>query len=60
MGFGAQWITEWYAYSEAVRQALGLDEAERVAGFVYIGTPKEKPDERPRPELDDIVTAWQA
>ena len=47
MGFGAQWITEWYAYSEAVRQALGLDEAERVAGFVYIGTPKQKPDERP-------------
>lgn len=60
LGFGAQWITEWYAYSEGVRQALHLAEGERVAGFVYIGTAKEKPDERERPELADIVTAWQA
>lgn len=60
LGFGAQWITEWYAYSESVRKAMHLEEGERVAGFVYIGTPKEKPDERARPVLDDIVTAWQA
>jgi len=60
LGFGAQWITEWYAYSEGVRQALHLAEGERVAGFVYIGTAKEKPDERERPQLADIVTAWQA
>jgi nitroreductase len=60
LGFGAQWITEWYAYSAGVREALHLGEGERVAGFVYIGTAKAKPDERERPELDDIVTAWQA
>jgi len=60
LGFGAQWITEWYAYSERVRQALHLAEGERVAGFVYIGTAKEKPDERERPALADIVTAWRA
>jgi len=60
LGFGAQWITEWYAYSKAVRQALRLSDGERVAGFVYIGTPKETPEERVRPALDDIVTAWQA
>jgi len=60
LGFGAQWITEWYAYSDGVRQALHLAEGERVAGFVYIGTAKETPDERERPPLADIVTAWQA
>ena len=60
LGFGAQWITEWYAYSEGVRQALHLADGERVAGFVYIGTAKEKPDERERPHLADIVTSWQA
>ncbi len=57
-GYAAQWITEWYAYSPRVRAALGLDERERVAGFVYIGTAREAPTERPRPALDDIVTRW--
>ena len=60
MGFGAQWITEWYAYSERVGEVLDLADGERVAGFVYIGTAQEKPKERARPALDDIVTAWQA
>jgi nitroreductase len=59
LGFGAQWITEWYAYSDGVRAALKLADNERVAGFVYIGMSKEKPEERDRPELSDIVTSWQ-
>jgi nitroreductase len=59
LGYGAQWITEWYGYSQGVRQALRLAENERVAGFVYIGTPKEKPDERDRPVLTEIVTSWR-
>lgn len=59
LGFGAQWITEWYAYNETVRKALQLAENERVAGFVYIGTAKEKPEERDRPVLADIITSWQ-
>ncbi|ODR94859.1 NAD(P)H nitroreductase [Methyloceanibacter superfactus] len=60
LGFGAQWITEWYAYSRGVRAALGLADNERIAGFVYIGTPKEKPEERERPRLADIVTSWRS
>ena len=59
LGYGTQWITEWYGYSEGVRRALKLAANERVAGFVYIGTPKEKPDERERPALADIAGAWQ-
>ncbi len=59
LGFGANWITEWYAFSERVRTALGLSDEERVAGFIYIGTAKEKPDERPRPALEEIVSAWR-
>jgi nitroreductase len=55
LGYGAQWITEWCAYSEGVRQALSLAENERVAGFVYIGTAKETPEERERPTLGEIV-----
>jgi hypothetical protein len=41
-----------------VREALQLAANERVAGFVYIGTAKEKPDERERPTLADIVSVW--
>ena len=58
-GFASQWITEWYAYSPHVVGALGLDDNERVAGFIYIGTAREKPSERARPDLDQIVTRWE-
>ena len=59
LGYGAQWITEWCAYSEGVRRALALAGNERVAGFVYIGTAKETPDERERPTLGEIVALWR-
>jgi nitroreductase len=59
LGFGTSWITEWIAYSPRVRAALGLNVSERIAGFVYIGTPKEKPADRERPSLGDVVTRWQ-
>ena len=59
LGYGAQWITEWCGYSEGVRRALGLAENERVAGFVYVGTAKERPDDRERPKLADIVAPWR-
>ena len=49
LGYGAQWITEWCGYSEGVRRVLKLAANERVAGFVYVGTPTEKPEERERP-----------
>jgi len=58
MGYGTSWITEWIAYSAGVRAALGLTENERIAGFVYIGTPAESPQERERPALSDIVKRW--
>lgn len=59
MGYGTSWITEWIAYSARVRTALGLAGNERIAGFVYIGTPAERPEDRDRPALSDIVTRWQ-
>jgi nitroreductase len=56
MGFGAQWITEWYGFDDRVKAAFGLAPQERFAGFVYIGTPAEKPTERERPDLDAITS----
>ncbi len=59
LGYGTCWITEWYAYSKGVAKALGLADNERIAGFVYVGTPKERQPDRDRPALADIVTRWQ-
>lgn len=56
MGFGAQWITEWYGFDEQVKAAFGLAAHERFAGFVYIGTAKERPADRERPNLSDVVS----
>lgn len=58
MGFGSNWITEWPAFNENVRTALGCDERDNIAGFVYIGTQGEIPEERERPALSDIVNHW--
>jgi nitroreductase len=57
-GFGANWLTEWCAYDDIVTQKLGLGEGEKVAGYIYIGTANATLEERPRPELDDIVSYW--
>jgi nitroreductase len=59
LGFGTCWITEWYAYSAGVSTALGLGANERIAGFVYIGTVRERQPDRERPALADVVTRWQ-
>ncbi len=60
LGFGTCWITEWIAYSPAVRKSLQLKDSERVAGFIYIGTAAEKPEERERPDVGSLVTRWPA
>lgn len=58
MGFGTSWITEWIAYSAHVRKVLKLAENERVAGFIYMGTPQDKPEERERPDVAALLSRW--
>ena len=56
-GWGANWLTGWLAHDRPFAEAaLGLAENERVAGFIHIGTESATPPERPRPDLDGIVT----
>lgn len=59
LGYGAQWLTEWYAYDEDVRKGLGLDEQDVVAGFMVVGSVDEAPKERDRPDLSAIVNHWE-
>lgn len=58
MGFGTNWLTEWYTYSPTFKKLMGLDEHDHFAGFIYIGTSAEKQDDRERPDLSKIVTYW--
>ncbi|WP_417492774.1 nitroreductase [Maricaulis sp.] len=58
MGFGAQWLTEWYAFDPDIKDALGLRSGERIAGYIYIGTATEEVVERPRPRAH--VGRWKA
>src|SRR5438445_1239221 len=37
LGYGANWITEWYAYDRRVLAELGVKPEEKIAGFVHIG-----------------------
>jgi len=60
LGYGATWITEWYAYDRTVLDALGLEPHERIAGFVHIGRPPGPPEDRPRPPLGEIATRFGA
>ena len=57
LGFAAGWLTGWPAYNEDVRQAFAVGE-ERLAGFIFIGTPGRPQEERPRPDYDKIVSIW--
>lgn len=59
MGYGAQWLTEWYSYSETIAQALSLKVEEKLAGFIYIGSYKDKPPERKRPDLEERIYYWE-
>jgi nitroreductase len=58
MGFAGGWVTGWAAYSDAVRSGLGVREPERIAGFLFLGTPAVPLEERARPAFDDVVSEW--
>jgi nitroreductase len=55
LGYSATWHTEWMAYDERFRAAIGLADHERVAGFIHIGRATTAIEDRPRPLLGEIV-----
>ena len=57
LGFAGGWLTGWAAYSTAVRDAFGAA-PERIAGFLFLGTPSKPIEERPRPAPEAIVRYW--
>lgn len=58
LGYGAQWLTGWAAYDEAVAAILRLAGNERVIGFVHVGTPQIEVPDRERPTVAEVLSTW--
>ena len=57
-GWGANWLTGWAAHDgDFCRANLGLGDGESLVGWVHIGTAKNVPPERPRPDVAGL-TIW--
>jgi nitroreductase len=56
-GFAAGWVTGWAAYSAEVLAAFGAP-PERIAGFIFLGTPGMEIEERARPDYGEVVSEW--
>ena len=59
LGYGANWITDWYSYDDKAKTVLGVAPHEAVAGFIYLGTLAEPPLERDRPDYASRITWWE-
>ena len=56
-GYVGGWVTGWEAYSPKVNAAFAKPD-ERIAGFIYLGSPGRDLEERPRPDPAEIVRKW--
>jgi nitroreductase len=57
LGYVGGWITGWEAYSPKVNAAFA-GPGERIAGFIYLGSPGRELEERPRPDPAQMVRKW--
>jgi len=58
LGYGACWLSGWFASDRDVLDGFGLKPDEKLAGLIHIGTPTRPSEDRPRPSLSDIVTRF--
>ncbi|MDR6835014.1 MULTISPECIES: nitroreductase [unclassified Sphingopyxis] len=58
-GFVGSWLTGWAAYNPQVASAFDAGDGDMIVGYFFIGSPSRDLDERPRPEYDDVVRAWE-
>lgn len=60
LGYGAVWLTGANSFDPKVVAALGLEESDKLAGFLFVGSPKAAPLATRRPAVADHVVEWQA
>ncbi len=57
-GYVGGWLTGWAAYDEQVRSEFCGTSIDRIAGFIFIGSPSRELEERPRPDPARVIAAW--
>lgn len=57
LGYVAGLVTGWAAYSDEVLAAFGAP-PERIAGFIFLGSPGAELEERVRPEYGEVAFEW--
>lgn len=58
-GWAGTWLSEWPAFDADAGKLLGLEDGERVAGFIYLGTATAAPPERPRADMAEKIRRWE-
>jgi len=58
-GFVGSWLTGWPAYNAVVLASLGGAPQDRIAGFLFLGSPSRPLEERPRPTYEAVVSTWK-
>lgn len=64
LGYGAVWLSGPFSYHPLVREGLGVQDSEKIAGMVYIGRVDERALEKKRAAITratpgEITTSWR-
>ncbi|CAN5332750.1 nitroreductase [soil metagenome] len=59
LGYGGFWATGVNSYDLRVHAGLGLADDERLLGFLYVGTAKERTAAPTRADAQDFVREWR-
>lgn len=54
-GFGGFWVSSDFAGQPCFREALGLSDSQRLAGFLFVGTPDKPVHGSKRPDIEDYM-----
>lgn len=55
LGLAGNWLTEWPAFDNEITALFSTAQGVKIAGFIYLGSASIVPEDRPRPNLDDVV-----
>ncbi len=59
LGYGAHWVTRWFTYDQEAAKMLGAQEGEKFVAFIHIGTAAKRLEDKPKPDVEKLVTCWK-
>lgn len=60
MGLAGKWSTGRNAYDPAIKAGLGVEPADHIVGYLYLGSYGAAQESSPRPALEEVVSEWSA